>query len=181
MPEFLRSATSWDRVGSGPAFSPPNRDSGPASLCADRRIRRSLDADGAAGTSQESVSFAAYAGDVRTLEIAKTATVSAGGRVIGFLGQVVQRNFYGNGEDEILAVDKLTWTGAMAAPTSTTSTFWTFTDHQNSVRDIVSGTSPTLGQVVDSGAASRALAGGVFCGRPGRLSSISSIREDFFT
>jgi RHS repeat-associated protein len=116
---------------------------------ADRRIRRSLDGDGAAGIGQESVSFAAYAGDVRTLEIAQTATVSAGGRVIGFLSQVGQRNFYGNGEDEILAVDKLTWTGAMAAPTSTTSTFWTFTDHQNSVRDIVSGTLPTLGQIVE--------------------------------
>ena len=148
---------------------------------ADRRIRRMIDADGAAGTSQESVSFAAYAGGERTLEIVKTATVSVGGRDIGFLGQVVQRNVYGDGTDEILAVDKLTWTGTLVSSTSTTSTFWTFTDHQKSVRDIVSGTSTPLGQIVDSGAASRALAGGVSCGRPGRLSSISSIREDFFT
>jgi len=32
LPEFLRSATSWDRVGSGPAFSPPNCDPGPVPL-----------------------------------------------------------------------------------------------------------------------------------------------------
>ena len=62
-----------------------------------------MDADGLAGVGQASVSFAAYAGDVRTLEIAQTATVSVGGRVIGLLGKVVERNFYGNGEDEILA------------------------------------------------------------------------------
>jgi hypothetical protein len=131
------------------------------------------------------VSFAAYAGGERTLEISRPndrmLTDAATGKALGFAGQVIQRNFYGNGTDEILAVDKLTWTGTIVSPTSTTSTFWTFTDHQNSVRDIVSGTSPTLGQVVDSGAASRALAGGVSCGRPSRLSSISSIREDFFT
>jgi len=99
------------------------------------------------------VSFAAYAGGERTLEISRPndriVTDSATGKVLGFLGQVVQRNFYGNGEDEILAVDKLTWTGTIVSPTSTTSTFWTFTDHQNSVRDIVSGTLPTLGQVVE--------------------------------
>jgi len=76
-------------------------------------------------------------------------TDSATGKVLGFLGQVVQRNFCGNGEDEILAVDKLTWTDTATTPTPKTSTFWTFTDHQNSVRDIVSGTLPTLGQVVE--------------------------------
>jgi RHS repeat-associated protein len=107
---------------------------------ADRRIRKSLDADGHAGAGAESVSVAAYAGDVRTLEIARTATVPG-----GFLGQVVQRNFYGNGVDEILAVDRITWSGA----TPTTSTFWTLTDHQDSVRDIVSGNAGSLGQVVE--------------------------------
>ncbi|MCY3015173.1 MAG: hypothetical protein NT171_10840, partial [Planctomycetota bacterium] len=90
-------------------------------------------------------SLAAYAGDVRTLEIAQTATVSAGGRVIGFLGQVVERNFYGNGEDEILAVDKITWNGS----TPTTSTFWTFADHQGTIRDIVSGKAADRGKVVE--------------------------------
>ena len=113
--------------------------------CADRRIRRSMDADGLAGVGQASVSFAAYAGDVRTLEIAQTATVSAGGRVIDFLGQVVERNFYGNGEDEILAVDKITWNGT----TPTTSTFWTFADHQGTIRDIVSGNAADRGKVVE--------------------------------
>jgi RHS repeat-associated protein len=112
---------------------------------ADRRIRRSMDADGLAGVGQASVSFAAYAGDVRTLEIAQTATVSASGRVIGLLGQVVERNFYGNDEDEILAVDKITWTGS----TPTTSTFWTFADHQGTIRDIVSGNAANRGQVVE--------------------------------
>jgi RHS repeat-associated protein len=107
---------------------------------ADRRIRRSMDTDGAAGASAESVSFAAYAGDARTIEIARTAWFSG-----GFLGQVVQRNFYGNGTDEILAVDKITWNGT----TPTTSTYWTFTDHQDSVRDIVSGNAADRGQVVE--------------------------------
>jgi len=64
---------------------------------------------------------------------------------IGFLGQVVQRTFYGNGVDEILAVDLITWNGT----TPTTSTFWTFTDHQDSVRDIVSGNAADRGQVVE--------------------------------
>lgn len=81
-----------------------------------------LDADGQAGAGQEAVSFAAYAGDVRTLEIAgpndKIVIDSLRGP-IGFLGQVVQRNFYGNGVDEILAVDRVTWNGT----TRTTSTF----------------------------------------------------------
>ena len=104
-----------------------------------------MDADGLAGAGQASVSFAAYAGDVRTLEIAQTATVSAGGRVIGLLGQVVERNFYGNGEDEILAVDKIIWTGT----TPTTSTFWTFADHQGTIRDIVSGNTADRGKVVE--------------------------------
>jgi len=112
---------------------------------ADRRIRRSMDSDGVAGIGQASVSFAAYAGDVRTVEIAQTATVSAGGRVIGFLGQVVERNFYGNGEDEILAVDKISWNGT----TPTTSTFWTFADHQGTIRDIVSGNAADRGKVVE--------------------------------
>lgn len=107
---------------------------------ADRRIRRSMDTDGAAGASAESVSFAAYAGDARTLEIARTDTFPG-----GFLGQVIQRNFYGNGADEILAVDKITWNGT----TPTTSTFWTFTDHQDTVRDIVSGNATDRGQVVE--------------------------------
>ena len=116
---------------------------------ADRRIRRSMDGDGVAGTGQASVSFAAYAGDVRTLEIArpndKLVVAVATGQVIGFLGQVVERNFYGNGEDEILAVDKITWNGS----TPTTSTFWTFADHQGTIRDIVSGNAGTRGQVVE--------------------------------
>jgi RHS repeat-associated protein len=114
---------------------------------ADRRIRRAIDADGQAGTGAESVSFAAYAGDVRTLEIARTDTliINGSGQTIGFLGQVVQRNFYGNGTDEILAVDQIAWNTG----TPTTSTFWTFTDHQDSVRDIVSGNAGTLGQVVE--------------------------------
>ncbi len=107
---------------------------------ADRRIRRSMDTDGAAGAGGESVSFAAYAGDARTLEIARTASFPG-----GFLGQVIQRNFYGNGADEILAVDKITWNGS----TPTTSTFWTFTDHQDTVRDVVSGNATDRGQVVE--------------------------------
>jgi RHS repeat-associated protein len=116
---------------------------------ADRRIRKSLDGDGQAGAGQEAVSFAAYAGDVRTLEIARPADRlvinTATGQVIGFLGQVVQRTFYGNGVDEILAVDRVNWNGT----TPTTSTFWTFTDHQDSVRDIVSGNAADRGQVVE--------------------------------
>jgi RHS repeat-associated protein len=116
---------------------------------ADRRIRRSIDADGIAGAGQESVSFAAYAGDVRTLEIArpndKLVIDSVTGKVFGFLGQVVQRNFYGNGQDEILAVDRVTWNGT----TPTTSTFWTFSDHQDSVREIVSGNAADRGKVVE--------------------------------
>jgi RHS repeat-associated protein len=115
---------------------------------ADRRIRRSIDADGQAGGAQESVSFAAYAGDVRTLEIARPndkLVVDSVRGPIGFLGQVVQRNFYGNGADEILAVDQVAWNTG----TPVTSTFWTFTDHQDSVRDIVSGNAGSLGQVVE--------------------------------
>ena len=111
---------------------------------ADRRIRRSIDDDGAARTGQESVSFAGYAGNSRTLEIARTATVSG-----GFAGQVIQRNFYGNGQDEILAVDRLTWSGPVTAPTSTTATYWTLGDHQDSVRDIVSGNASDRGKVVE--------------------------------
>jgi RHS repeat-associated protein len=115
---------------------------------ADRRIRKSLDADGQAGAGQEAVSFAAYAGDVRTLEIARPndkIVIDSLRGPIGFLGQVVQRTFYGNGVDEILAIDKVTWNTG----TPVTSSFWTFTDHQDSVRDIVSGTGATLGQVVE--------------------------------
>jgi RHS repeat-associated protein len=107
---------------------------------ADRRIRKSLDADGTAGSGLASVSFAAYAGDVRTLEIARTASFPG-----GFLGQVIQRNFYGNGQDEILAVDQISWNGT----TPTTSTYWTFTDHQDSVREIVSGNAADRGKVVE--------------------------------
>jgi RHS repeat-associated protein len=58
---------------------------------------------------------------------------------------VVQRNFYGNGQDEILAVDQISWNGT----TPTTSTFWTFTDHQDSVREIVSGNAADRGKVVE--------------------------------
>ncbi len=116
---------------------------------ADRRIRRSIDADGQAGSAAESVSFAAYAGDVRTLEIArpndKLVIDTSTGRVFGFLGQVVQRNFYGTGADEIHAVEQITWSGT----TPTTSSFWTFTDHQDSVRDIVSGNAADRGAVVE--------------------------------
>jgi hypothetical protein len=115
---------------------------------ADRRIRKSLDTDGQAGAGQEAVSFTAYAGDVRTLEIARPndkIVIDSLRGPIGFLGQVVQRNFYGNGVDEILAVDRVTWNGT----TPTTSTFWTFTDHQDSVRDIVSGNAADRGQVVE--------------------------------
>ncbi|MFN7813650.1 MAG: RHS repeat-associated core domain-containing protein, partial [Planctomycetia bacterium] len=115
---------------------------------ADRRIRKSLDADGQAGAGQEAVSFAAYAGDVRTLEIARPADKIVNDSLrgpIGFLGQVAQRNFYGNGVDEIVAVDRITWNGT----SPTTSTFWTFTDHQDSVRDIVSGNAADRGQVVE--------------------------------
>ena len=110
---------------------------------ADRRIRRSLDADGVVGAGQESVSYAAYAGPDRTLEIARGGLVirDGGGRVVGFLGSVVQRNFYGTGEDEILAVDRVS--GA------TTTTFWTLADRQGTVRDIVSGIGATRGQVVE--------------------------------
>ena len=116
---------------------------------ADRRIRRMIDADGIAGAGQESVSFAGYARDVRTLEIArpndKLVIDSATGKVFGFLGQVVQRNLYGNGVDDILAVDQVAWNGS----TPSTSTFWTLGDHQDSVRDIVSGNAVNRGQVVE--------------------------------
>ena len=115
---------------------------------ADRRIRRSFDADGVAGVGQESVSFAAYAGDIRTLEIARPndkLVIDGVGKVFGFLGQVVQRNFYGNGVDEILAIDAIASIGG----TRMTSTFWTFTDHQDSVRDIVSGNAADRGKVVE--------------------------------
>jgi RHS repeat-associated protein len=110
---------------------------------ADRRIRRSLDADGVVGAGQESVSYAAYAGPDRTLEIARGGLVirDGGGRVVGFLGGVVQRNFYGTGEDEILAVDRVSG--------GTTTTFWTLADRQGTVRDIVSGNAADRGKVVE--------------------------------
>ena len=110
---------------------------------ADRRIRRSLDADGGAGAGQESVSYAAYAGEDRTLEIGRGGLVirDAGSRVIGFVGSVVQRNVYGVGEDEILAVDRVSG--------GTTSTFWTLADRQGTVRDIVSGNAADRGKVVE--------------------------------
>ena len=101
-----------------------------------------------AGVNPVGTSTAAYAGDVRTLEIARPndkIVIDSLHGPIGFLGQVVQRNFYGNGVDEILAVDRITWNGT----TPTTSTFWTFSDHQDSVRDIVSGNAGSLGQVVE--------------------------------
>jgi RHS repeat-associated protein len=90
---------------------------------ADRRIRKSLDADGQGGAGQEAVSFAAYAGDVRTLEIARPAD------------KIVNDSLRG----------QISWNGT----TPTTSTFWTFTDHQDSVRDIVSGNAADRGQVVE--------------------------------
>ena len=110
---------------------------------ADRRIRRSLDADGVAGAGQESVSYAAYAGEDRTLEIARGGIVISDGvgRVVGFVGGVVQRNCYGSGEDEILAVDRVAG--------GTTSTFWTLGDRQGTVRDIVSGNAADRGKVVE--------------------------------
>ena len=110
---------------------------------ADRRIRRAIDADGLAGVGQESVSYAAYAGGDRTLEIDRGGLLirDAGGRVTAFVGGVVQRNFYGPGEDEVLAVDRIS--GA------TTTTFWTLADRQGTVRDIVSGTGGSRGQVVE--------------------------------
>ena len=96
------------------------------------------------GGSAEDVRYAAYVANGGTLEIAlNVALTNDAGTAVAILGSVRQRNFYGNGTDEILAVDKLSWTGTIVSPTSTTSTFWTFTDHQNSVRDIVSGTSPS--------------------------------------
>ena len=48
-------------------------------------------------------------------------------------------------EDEILAVDKINWNGT----TPTTSTFWTFADHQGTIRDIVSGNAADRGKVVE--------------------------------
>jgi RHS repeat-associated protein len=110
---------------------------------ADRRIRRSFDADGVAGAGQESVSYAAYAGSDRTLEIARGGIVirDGGGRVIGFLGSVAQRNVYGPGEDEILAVDRVNG--------GTTSTFWMLADRLGTVRDIVSGNAADRGRVVE--------------------------------
>lgn len=110
----------------------------------DRRIRRSFDADGLAGVGQESVSYAAYAGGDRTLEIARggvLVTDTATGRVIGFLGSMVQRNVYGVGEDEILAVDRVSG--------GTTSTFWTLADRQGTVREIVSGSAADRGKFVE--------------------------------
>jgi RHS repeat-associated protein len=114
---------------------------------ADRRIRRSFDADGVAGAGQESVSYAAYAGSDRTLEIARGGIVirDGGGRVIGFLGSVSQRNFYGVGEDEILAVDRVNGVASGGA----TGTFWTLADRLGTVRDIVSGNAADRGKVVE--------------------------------
>ena len=45
---------------------------------ADRRIRRSVDVDGKAGPLAEDVSYAVYAGVVRSLEIHRDATLSNG-------------------------------------------------------------------------------------------------------
>jgi RHS repeat-associated protein len=113
---------------------------------ADRRIRREIDTDGAAGGTAASISFAAYAKGDRTLEIDRTNSVlTSGGKVIGFAGKVIQRNTFGVGQDEALAVDKFTWSGS----TPTGTTFWLFGDHQDSVRDIVSGNAGSLGQIVE--------------------------------
>ncbi|NCY01809.1 MAG: hypothetical protein EBX36_02600, partial [Planctomycetia bacterium] len=114
---------------------------------ADRRIRRAIDADGMAGTGAESVSYAAYAGDDRTLEIARNGVVirDANGRVVGFTGSVVQRTLHGNGEDEVLAVDLL----AGSAEAGGAGTYWPLADRQGTVCDIVSGSTGTRGQVVE--------------------------------
>ena len=108
----------------------------------DRRIRRAIDADGSGRASGWDVSYAAYAGDVRTLEIAQGSTVrDQAGKVVGIVGSVVQRNFYGSGVDTVLAVDQVAG--------NATKTFWMLGDHQGSIRDIVSGTGPTLGRLVE--------------------------------
>ncbi len=108
----------------------------------DRRIRRAIDADGSGRASGWEISYAAYAGDVRTLEIRQDATlIDQAGKVVGVLGSVGRRNFYGTGVDAVLAVDQVAG--------SATTTFWTLGDHQGSIRDIVSGTGSTLGRVVE--------------------------------
>jgi RHS repeat-associated protein len=104
---------------------------------ADRRIRRSIDADGMAGVGGASVSYAAYAGAIRTLEIAQINNYEVNGRIEWVAGEVAQRNFYGNGVDEILAVEL------------NGNTFWTLGDHQDSVRDIVAGNGASRGQLVE--------------------------------
>jgi RHS repeat-associated protein len=104
---------------------------------ADRRIRRSIDADGMAGVGGASVFYAAYAGAIRTLEIAQIASYEVNGRIEWVAGEVAQRNFYGNGVDEILAVEL------------NGNTFWTLGDHQDSVRDIVAGNGASRGQLVE--------------------------------
>jgi RHS repeat-associated protein len=104
---------------------------------ADRRIRRSIDADGMAGVGGASVFYAAYAGAIRTLEIAQIASYELNGRIEWVAGEVAQRNFYGNGVDEILAVEL------------NGNTFWTLGDHQDSVRDIVAGNGANRGQLVE--------------------------------
>jgi RHS repeat-associated protein len=68
-----------------------------------------------------------------------------GGRVIGFLGSVSQRNVYGPGEDEILAVDRVNGGASGGAAGS----FWTLADRQGTVRDIVSGNAADRGKVVE--------------------------------
>ena len=104
---------------------------------ADRRIRRSIDADGMAGVGGASVFYAAYAGAIRALEIAQIASYEVNGRIEWVAGEVAQRNFYGNGVDEILAVEL------------NGNTFWSLGDHQDSVRDIVAGNGTSRGQLVE--------------------------------
>ena len=46
-------------------------------------------------------------------------------------------------------MDRLKWSGTVTAPTSQTATYWTLGDHQDSVRDIVSGNASDRGKVVE--------------------------------
>ena len=108
----------------------------------DRRIRREIDADGSAGAGGRDVSYAAYQGDLRTLELQQAATLTnTAGQVVGILTSVRERTLYGTGTDTVLATERTV--------AGMTTTFWTLADHQGTVRDIVSGTGGTLGQIVE--------------------------------
>ena len=108
----------------------------------DRRIRREIDADGSGGAGGKEVSYAAYQGEIRTLELQQTATLTnAGGQVVGILTSVRERTLTGTGVDAVLATERMAG--------GVTTTFWTLADHEGTVRDIVSGTGASLGQVVE--------------------------------